>query len=273
MSRRSSSGTRTAPAPDGRPVGSRVRVAVNRLGASGPDHEAGFSIVMLMAGVTIMLILMAAAVPSWKYVMKDAREEELIFRATQIVDAIERFQRDPRNGGAFPVSIEVLVKGKYLRKAYEDPMVKDGKWGIIHQGEALAIPGAGRPGIPGFPGGVPGVPGGAPGVPGTGFPSPSPSASSDQGRGRRERGRTSSPNAAGQTLGPIMGVYSTSEEEGLRVVNGQTHYNDWKFVLGQPVVVGKRTLRGTFPGNLPGQPNVPGQQNQPNQIPRPQVPQ
>ena len=232
MSRRFSSGTRTAPAPDGQATGSR--------------SEAGFSLVMLMAAVTFMLILMAVAIPRWKYVMKDAREEEMIFRATQITDAIERFQRDPRNGGAFPVSIEVLVKGKYLRKAYEDPMVKDGKWGIIHQGEALAIPNRGtRP----------------PGVP---PPSTTLSETPDQGRTRRERGRTPS-NTAGQSLGPIMGVYSLSEEESLRVVNGQTHYNDWKFVLGQPLVVGKRTLRGPFPGQPPQ-----NQQNQQNPRPQPQ---
>jgi len=223
-------------------------------------REAGFSIVMLMAGVALMLIMMAAAVPSWRYVMKDAREEELIFRGMQITDAIERFQRDPRNGGAFPVSLEVLVKGKYLRKLYTDPMVKDGKWGIIHQGDPLAIPGGRRPGVPGMPGPA-GVPGGLPEGPvgpGAGATSPSPSPGQDRGRRGSERGGTSSSTArAGQSLGPIMGVYSLSEEDSLRSVNGQTRYTDWKFVLGQPIVVGKRALR-LAPG-IPGQPGQPGQ--------------
>ncbi len=39
--------------------------------------EAGYTLVALLASMTIMLILMAAAMPSWRYVMKNDREEEL----------------------------------------------------------------------------------------------------------------------------------------------------------------------------------------------------
>ena len=82
---------------------------------------------------------MSAAVPSWRYLMKNDREEELIFRGGEIADAIARFQR--RNGNALPASLDVLVKGKYLRRAYKDPMSKDGTWRFIRPGEMLV----GRP--------------------------------------------------------------------------------------------------------------------------------
>ena len=60
-----------------------------------PDRrEDGFSLVGAVAGITIMLTLMAMAMPAWKYVMQDSREEELIFRGTQIVEAIERYQKE-----------------------------------------------------------------------------------------------------------------------------------------------------------------------------------
>ena len=49
-----------------------------------------------MAAVTIMLIVLGAAAPTWRYVMKNDREEELIFRGGQIADAIERYQK--KNG-------------------------------------------------------------------------------------------------------------------------------------------------------------------------------
>ena len=98
--------------------------------------ESGFSLVVLMAGITITLILMSAAVPSWQYVMQDDKEQEMLFRGAQIADSIGRYQK--KNGGALPVSLEVLVKGKFLRKAYKDPMMRDGKWRFIRQGEALA---------------------------------------------------------------------------------------------------------------------------------------
>ena len=88
-----------------------------------------------MAAVTIMLIMMAAAVPSWRYVMKNDAEEELIFRGGEIADAIARYQA--RNGNALPPSLEVLVKGKFLRREYKDPMTKDGRWRFIRPGETI----------------------------------------------------------------------------------------------------------------------------------------
>jgi type II secretory pathway pseudopilin PulG len=107
--------------------------------ASGrPSREGGFSLAGLMAAVAIMLVLMGAAVPSWRYVMKDDREEELYFRGSQIAEAIERYQR--KNGNAYPPSFEVLVKGHYLRKPFTDPLAKNGKWRIIRPGEAAGGP-------------------------------------------------------------------------------------------------------------------------------------
>ena len=40
--------------------------------------EAGFSLVALVATMTITLILMGAAMPSWKYVVQNEREQELL---------------------------------------------------------------------------------------------------------------------------------------------------------------------------------------------------
>ena len=79
--------------------------------AADRPRERGFSLVAAMSGIAIMMIMMAAAVPSWRYVMQNMREEELIFRGNQIAEAIERYQR--KNGGAAPTSLEVLVKGKF----------------------------------------------------------------------------------------------------------------------------------------------------------------
>lgn len=177
--------------------------------------ESGFSLTGLLAGITIMLILMAVAVPSWQYVMKDAREEELIFRGCQIAVAIERYQK--KNGNAVPVSLEILVQGHFLRKAYTDPMSKKGKWRFIRMGEPL---------VP-----VPGV------KPGPPSPSPSPSPGAFGG--------------PGTTLGGILGVASTSQEKSLRMFNGRTKYSDWLFVAGQPRVVGRPPGPIVAPGGIP----------------------
>ena len=86
-----------------------------------------------------MLILMGAATPTWRYVMQDDREQELYFRGDQIARAIEDYQK--KNGNTFPPSFEVLVKGKFLRREYKDPMTTDGKWRIIRPGEAVPVSG------------------------------------------------------------------------------------------------------------------------------------
>jgi type II secretory pathway pseudopilin PulG len=189
--------------------------------------EAGFSLPGLLAGITIMLVLMTVAVPSWQYVMKDAREEELIFRGCQIADAIERFQK--KNGNAAPISLEILVQGRYLRKVYTEPMSPKGKWRFIRMGEPLGpVPGI-RPGVP--------------------SPSPSPS------RGGFGVG-------PGTALGGILGVASTSQERSLRMFNGRTKYSDWLFVAGQPRVVGRPQGPGIAPGLGPPRPSPrPGAMN------------
>ena len=165
-----------------------------------------------------MMILMGAAVPTWRYVMQDDREQELFFRGDQIARAVEEYQR--KNGNAFPPSFEVLVKGKFLRREYKDPMVKGGKWRIVRPGEAVPVSSLPT-----------GGPGGASPRPSP-SPTPPPSAFGPAG---------------GTAVGAIAGVASTSHENSLRLFNGRTRYDQWVFLAGQPRLLGKN--KG---------PNVPG---------------
>jgi type II secretory pathway pseudopilin PulG len=209
-----------------------------------PAAEAGFSLVQVVAVTAVMLILMSVGMPTWRYVMKDAREEELIFRGGQIADAVARYQK--KNGNALPVSLDVLVRGKFLRKAYKDPMTKDGKWRFVRAGE-LQTPAAGgpRPGGPApVPSGAPGRPEGSPGQPeDTASPAPSPRPSPGTPGGDSPGG-----------LGGFIGVASTSTDKSLRIFNGKTRYNEWVFAAGQKRVVGNTPLTPLNPGEAPGAP-------------------
>ena len=188
--------------------------------------EAGYSLVAVAASIAIMTIMMGVAAPTWRHVMQDMREEELIFRGGQIADAIDRYQK--KNGNAPPVSLDVLVKGKYLRKAYKDPMTEKGVWRFVRPGEAVGM------GIQ-----PPSIGGGPPGTPATPRATPTPA----MGRDTR-RGGSSQPEG----LGPFIGVASTNQDKSLRVFNGRTRYDQWMFVAGQPRVVGKDMNRRTLPG-------------------------
>ena len=186
--------------------------------------EGGYSLVVLMAGITMMLIVMGVAAPTWQHVMQDDREQELLFRGGEIADAIGRFQK--KNGGAAPVSLEVLVKGRFLRKAYKDPMTLDGRWRFLRQGEAL---GAG-----GFP------------APGTGAGTSTTTTTTTLAR-QPGLGSTGS-------IGAFVGVASRSTKKSLRVLNNAKSYDTWLFIAGRPRIVGKTP---TVPG-VPGAPGVPG---------------
>jgi type II secretory pathway pseudopilin PulG len=181
----------------------------------------------------MMMLMMGMAMPTWRYVMQNAREEELLFRGGQIADAIERYQK--KHGNAPPVSLEVLVKGKFLRKAYEDPMTEDGRWRFVRPGEAVGLPGIGGRQRPGQPG----------------QPTPSPTPTPRAGRGTRS---DSSPGGA--SFGPFIGVASHSKEKSLRVMNGKSRYDQWLFIVGQPRVVGKDVHVRAVPGGgaVPRQP-------------------
>jgi type II secretory pathway pseudopilin PulG len=167
--------------------------------------------VALLAMIAIMMFALMIAMPSWRYVSRDDKEQELIFRGRQISAAIARFQK--KNGNALPTSFDQLVQGKYLRKAYKDPMTADGKWRIVRPGEGARPPGglAGALANQGRPSTTP-------------TPAPTPTFGGNSG--------------GADGIGPMAGVASQSKEKGLRLVNGNASYNQWIFAPNIPFIIG-----------------------------------
>jgi type II secretory pathway pseudopilin PulG len=226
------------------PAGGQVRMRESRR-----EAEGGYSLVALVASVTIMLILMGAATPAWRYVMQNDREEELLYRGGEIADAILRFQK--KNGNAYPTSLDQLVKGRFLRKLYKDPMTKDGRWRLVHQGQPGAVGGA--------------LPGLGPGGTSPQRVDPRGGLSTTTTTTLPAQPSTSAPGG-GPSLGPILGVASTSKEKSLRVFNGRTQYNEWIFAAGQPRVIGKAPTLGPGSATAPG-----GRAPRPTPLPRPRT--
>ena len=204
---------------------------------AGRGSQRGYSLVALMAAITLMSIAIAVALPAWKYVIQNEREEELIFRGGQIADAIRRYQT--KNGNALPASMDVLVKGKFLRKAYKDPMTADGSWRLIRQGETLGgAAGAVR---------APGSPSASPSPTSSTRPSPSPSPGGMVGS------RAGSV-LGGQTIGAFVGVATKATGKSIRLYNNRDQYDQWWFIAGQPRVVGRQVVSP----QQTGQPARPG---------------
>jgi type II secretory pathway pseudopilin PulG len=99
-------------------------------------HPNGYTFIILLLMMTLLAIGLLVAVPVWQTQLQREAEEELIFRGGQYVEAVRRFQL--KNPGAFPKNVEELIKGRFLRRPFRDPMTADGRWDFILQPGAAA---------------------------------------------------------------------------------------------------------------------------------------
>jgi type II secretory pathway pseudopilin PulG len=212
--------------------------------------QHGYAMAVLLVGMSVAAILMTAAMPVWKQMSRREKEAELIFRGQQYVRAIGLFQR--RAGpGVLPPSVDVLVTGRFLRKAYKDPITNE-DFDLLSPVSTAGQPGGGAGS------------GGRSGPPGAGQ---QPATAPQAGRGATSQPSNGTvvgarPDTGRGAVGGIMGVASKSKEESLRVLNGRTHYNEWQFVFVQQAQAGGAGA----PGGQPN-PNAPGGRGQRGQPP------
>ena len=103
---------------------------------------------VLLVAMAVMLTLMTVAMPVWRQQQKREREEELLFRLKQYAHALVLYQR--RLPGAAPANLDDLVKQRFLRRKYKDPMTgKDFailRVGQVSPGMTSPLPGMTAPG-------------------------------------------------------------------------------------------------------------------------------
>jgi type II secretory pathway pseudopilin PulG len=167
-------------------------------------------LVALMVAIAITLVGMTVVMPTWRYVMQNDREEELLFRGTQIAEAIIAYRA--RNNGAGPPTLEALIKGRprLLRKLYKDPMTPKGEWRLIR-----------------------------------GEPCPAPTPNKNEQSMSLKPITSPEATTTGTAFGGITGVVSRSTEQSLRIVWGQSHYNEWCFIAvakRYPPAIGKQPV-------------------------------
>jgi type II secretory pathway pseudopilin PulG len=183
----------------------------------------GYAMAALLVGLAVMAILLSVAMPTWRQMVQREKEAELIFRGQQYARAIGLFQR--QYAATFPPDVDALVRGKFLRKKYKDPMVADGEFQVLYQVQQ-----------------APGTQQGGRGGAGSGIGS-----STRVGSGSAGSGLTG-------PRGGVIGVASKSTEASIRIYNGRTHYNEWQFIYSPALM---QPGRGGQPG-VPGRGVVPG---------------
>lgn len=91
--------------------------------------SSGYTLIILLFAISVLIIGLMIAVPVWQTQIQREREEELIFRGKQYVEAIRIFQL--KKPGSFPKTMDELLEEKCIRRLYTDPMTKNGEWNII----------------------------------------------------------------------------------------------------------------------------------------------
>lgn len=185
----------------------------------------GYAMAALLIGMSVMAILLAVAMPTWKQMAQREKEEELVFRGQQYARAIGLFQRKYAN--AFPPSLDVLVREKFLRKKYKDPITNDD---FVPLTQAQ--------------GNTPGSGSATAARPGATATQPS------RPLGTTASGGMGTNTGSGATIGGIIGVTSKSKDKSIRVYNGRTHYNEWAFIFTPQLAA---PGAGGVPGGRPGQ--------------------
>lgn len=175
-------------------------------GGRGRRGEAGYNLVFLMVLVTVLTVLVAAALPAWTSMAQREKEEELIFRGLQYAEAIRVFQG---RFGRPPMRLEELVEvePRSIRQLWKDPITGEAEWGLVFAN--AGVPNGGGPQGDGQPARGRELAGG------TGLSDPRPSGGD--------------PDKV--TTGPIVGVYSLADGDAIKVFNGKERYSDWHFTV------------------------------------------
>lgn len=126
----------------------REGALIRRRSAPPQSSEAGYTIVALLALMTILALFAVAAAPSIRQQSQREREKEAIFRGEQVADAIRYYyiSRVTTSGGAgdqaLPTSVDQLLEGipvpggskkrQILRpSAARDPLSESKEWRLI----------------------------------------------------------------------------------------------------------------------------------------------
>jgi type II secretory pathway pseudopilin PulG len=173
----------------------------------------GYVLIMLMFIVTVLAIGLMVAVPVWETQIKREKEEELIFRGNQYVEAVRIYQL--KNPGRFPQELDILVEEKCLRRPYKDPMTPEGDWNLI-----LQMPGVNV--------------GRGPQAPRQRGPGVRPSQGQPTEPAAIQKIMVAPMNALSSIQNPqILGVVSSSDQKSIKIYNDQESYDMWLFYYGQ----------------------------------------
>ena len=97
---------------------------------------AGFTLLELMIVISIIMILMAVAVPVYNQSIIQARESVLRSNLSTLRNVISQYTLDKQKA---PQSLDDLVQAGYLRQVPVDPMTRLPNWEVVQEDLMMAV--------------------------------------------------------------------------------------------------------------------------------------
>src|ERR1700746_3272723 len=104
----------------------------NAAGSAQPRARVcrGFTLLELMIVISIIMILMAVAVPVYNQSIIQARESVLRSNLSTLRNVISQYTLDKQKA---PQSLDDLVQAGYLRQVPVDPMTRLPNWEVVQE--------------------------------------------------------------------------------------------------------------------------------------------
>ncbi|HKI24961.1 MAG TPA: prepilin-type N-terminal cleavage/methylation domain-containing protein [Candidatus Sulfotelmatobacter sp.] len=99
-------------------------------------RAGGFTLLELMIVISIIMILMAVAVPMYNQSIVQARESVLRSNLNTLRNVIQQYTLDKQKA---PQSLDDLVQGGYLRQIPVDPMTRLPNWEVVQEDVTMAV--------------------------------------------------------------------------------------------------------------------------------------
>jgi general secretion pathway protein G len=110
--------------------------ALRCAGSTRTERLRGFTLLELMIVISIIMILMAVAVPVYNQSIVQARESVLRSNLSTLRSVISQYTLDKQKA---PQSLDDLVTAGYLRQIPVDPMTRQTNWEVVQEEIELAV--------------------------------------------------------------------------------------------------------------------------------------
>jgi general secretion pathway protein G len=114
----------------------KIMRTVSRPLVARSSRARGFTLLELMIVLSIMMILMAVAVPVYNQSIIQARESVLRANLNTLRNVISQFTLDKQKA---PQSLDDIVQAGYLRQIPVDPMTRQTNWEVVQEDVMLAV--------------------------------------------------------------------------------------------------------------------------------------